>query len=66
MFANGLTATVAPSAMGPGLPSAFWVDELVVANIPMGGVGPTPPLFLPPGALWYFPDALGNKVVYVA
>ena len=63
MFANGLTATVSPATML--VPSAFWVDELVVANIPMGGAGPSAPPTLPVGGLWYYPDALGNKVVYV-
>ncbi len=64
VFGNTLVATQDPATMGPGLPSAFWVDNLVAANIPIGGAGPTAPLG-PPGMLWYYPDALGNKVVYV-
>ncbi len=65
VFGNTLVATQDPATMGfAGIPSAFWVDDLVAANIPMGAPGPSAPPG-PPGMLWYYPDALGNKVVYV-
>ena len=44
MYGNGLIATVSPTTMG--VPSAFWVDELVVPNIPViltpGGLSSLP------------------------
>ena len=62
VFGNGISATLVPG------PSSFWVDELVVPNIPIGfltGIVPTPPVGYPTGSLWYYPDVNGNNVVYV-
>jgi hypothetical protein len=63
IYGTGISAAAIPSGTG-----AFWANELVVPNIPTGfltlGI-PTPPAGYPVGSLWYFPDANGNKVVYV-
>ncbi len=50
VFGNTLVASVDPATMG--VPSAFWVDELIVPNIPVDvtGFGIFP--FLPAGALY--------------
>jgi hypothetical protein len=63
LYGQGLTATPIPSVLG-----AFWANELVIPNIPMGnlvGGVPVPPPLYPPGSLWYYPDANLNNVVYV-
>ncbi|NDC42168.1 MAG: hypothetical protein EBZ77_11570 [Chitinophagia bacterium] len=64
MFGKGLTAATIPSGLG-----AFWANELVVPNIPVGfcpsGGSITPPGGYPSGSLWYYPDTTGNNVVYV-
>jgi len=63
VFGNTLVASVDPATMG--VPSAFWTDELIVPNMPIGTAGPTAPAVLPTGGLWYYPDASGNCVVYI-
>ena len=61
IFGNSISAAIIPGGNG-----AFWVNELVVPNIPIGtlvaGI-PAPPPY-PTWSLWYYPDVNGNKVVY--
>ena len=64
IFGTGITASPIPSGTG-----AFWVNELILNSIPAGTAGGggviMPPIGYPSGSIFYFPDAFGNKVVYV-
>lgn len=66
IYGTGIVAAnIPPIPFGTG---AFWVNEIVVRDIPMGilsGSTPAPPPGYPTGSLWYYPDANLNKVVYV-
>ena len=63
MYGVGLGGANIPSGTG-----ALWANELVVPDIPMGTLSggiPVPPGGYPSRALWFYPDANGNNVVYV-